>query len=132
MLYSDTNINQNCKMKYDNTANIKYQAELAKYRKNFKPTKSFKPNKPAFMKLLRSYKAAWIHDESEIIVGMLKGEREPSRNRQLMEYGVSKGWVEVKDAEGGKYDNFHFTATGLQDIREVLAQTTCISGRTCK
>jgi len=113
---------------YDNTASVKLQAELSRYNQNRKPSKDFKPSKATFKKALRSYSAGWIKDESEVIVGLLKGHQ--TRDRQSMELAASKGWVSVKD--GGKYDNYHFTTSGLA-IRDEVAKTTCaFSGKRCK
>ena len=115
-------------MNYDNTATIRLQAELSRYNSNRKPSKVFKPSKATFKKVLRSYSAGWIKDESEVIVGLLKGHK--TRDRETMEYAASKGWVFVQD--GGKYDNFHFTTAGLE-IKDEIAATTCaFSGRRCK
>lgn len=114
--------------RYDNTANVKFQSELLRYNSTRKPSKAFKPSKATFKKALRSMNAGWILDESEVIVGLLKGHF--SRDRQSMEFAQSKGWVSVRD--GGKYDNFHFTKLGLQ-IKDEVASTTCaFSGRRCK
>jgi len=91
-------------------------------------TKPFKASKATFKKALRSWSAAWVRDESEAIIGMLKGYS--SKDRESMDFAVCKGWVSMQD--GGKYDNFHFTTAGLV-IRDELAQTTCaFSGRRCK
>jgi hypothetical protein len=115
-------------MKYDNTATVKLQAELSRYNSNRKPSKAFKPSLATFKKALRSCSAGWIKDESETIVGLLKGHK--TRDRETMEFAASKGWVSIQD--GGKYDNFHFTALGLA-IKDQVAATTCaFSGRRCK
>lgn len=116
------------KITYDNTASVKLQAAISQYNSNRKPSKAFKPSKATFKKALRSMSAAWIRDESEVIVGLIKGN--PSRDRQSMEFAASKGWVSVQD--GGKYDNYHFTNSGLA-VRDEVAKTTCaFSGRRCK
>jgi hypothetical protein len=116
------------KMAYDNTASVKLQSAISRYNSIRKLSKAFKPSKATFKKALRSMSAAWIRDESEVIIGLLKGN--PSMDRQSMEFAVSKGWASIQD--GGKYDNFHFTAAGLA-IKNEVAKTTCaFSGKSCK
>ena len=116
------------KITYDNTASVKLQSAISHYNSTRKPSKAFKPSKATFKKALRTMSAAWIRNESEVIVGLLKGN--PSRDRQSMEFAVSKGWASIQD--GGKYDNFHFTASGLT-VKNEVAQTTCaFSGKRCK
>lgn len=115
-------------MKYDNTASIKLIAELSKYSKARKPAKKSNSTKAALKAMIRSCGAAWITDESEPIIGLIKGHK--SANRETMEFAKSKGWVSVRD--GGKYDNFHFTQDGLKIKDEVAATTCAFTGRRCK
>lgn len=108
------------KISFDNTASVKLLAEISRYHSSRKPSKPFKPSRTTFKKAIRTMGAAWISDESEPIVGLLKGTA--STNRQTMEFALEKGWVSIRDS--GKYDTFYFTANGLS-IKDEVASATC-------